>query len=501
MGFEFYLYGASVQGIQGFIFSTNRLREIIGASEMVEAVCTQKFSAYLGDAYKPEDLIMGAAGNIKYLFRDKALCERVVRDFSREVMRYAPGITLSQAVIGLKEGDVLMEGIDQLERALKAQRNRPSMALLPGCAAIRRVRRTGGVAAYAAEEVAAKLKLTAKEDDEYVDALSYKKLEASGENRLRNKLLEANEKDFPDKFDDLAGASSWLAVIHLDGNGLGQMLLNFKTEQSGKGIEEVKQFLQEFSKGIEACTVAAMKQCIKQIGTQAIRPIVVGGDDVTVVIKAEEALTFTKIFMEAFERETKERFKGVKGMDRGLTTCAGVVYMKKNFPFHYAVNLSEQLCKEAKKFVKARVKDDALPKSAFSFFKLQDSFLEDLKSMRNRGGRVEEYKGANPLNLYYGPYLFEKESGVANFEDLTSQLEILERLSTAESKGVSKLRQLVTEFYKGAERSNFMIERMKTVEKDRDLEAFLNIPTLEDKEYRTNLNDLIQLNSFKKDKR
>ena len=30
-----YLYGASVQGIQDFIFKTNRLKDIVGASEIV----------------------------------------------------------------------------------------------------------------------------------------------------------------------------------------------------------------------------------------------------------------------------------------------------------------------------------------------------------------------------------------------------------------------------------------------------------------------------------
>ena len=35
-----YLYGASVQGIQQFIFQTNELKDIVGASELVEFICT-----------------------------------------------------------------------------------------------------------------------------------------------------------------------------------------------------------------------------------------------------------------------------------------------------------------------------------------------------------------------------------------------------------------------------------------------------------------------------
>lgn len=41
-----YLYGASIQGIQSFIFQTDRLKDIVGASELVEQACTDMF-------YKP----------------------------------------------------------------------------------------------------------------------------------------------------------------------------------------------------------------------------------------------------------------------------------------------------------------------------------------------------------------------------------------------------------------------------------------------------------------
>lgn len=38
-----YLYGAAVQGIQSFIFQTNKLMEIAGASELVEQKYITKF--------------------------------------------------------------------------------------------------------------------------------------------------------------------------------------------------------------------------------------------------------------------------------------------------------------------------------------------------------------------------------------------------------------------------------------------------------------------------
>ena len=40
---EKWLYGASVQGIQGYIFQTNKLKDVIGASELVKDSCETDF--------------------------------------------------------------------------------------------------------------------------------------------------------------------------------------------------------------------------------------------------------------------------------------------------------------------------------------------------------------------------------------------------------------------------------------------------------------------------
>lgn len=47
-----YLYGASVQGIQQFIFQTNELKDIVGASELVEFICTKLFKEVVGNGWK-----------------------------------------------------------------------------------------------------------------------------------------------------------------------------------------------------------------------------------------------------------------------------------------------------------------------------------------------------------------------------------------------------------------------------------------------------------------
>ena len=67
-----YLYGASVQGIQDFIFETNKLKEIAGASEIVDYICSEFFQQFFNEHsnFNEANLLISAAGNIKYIFDD-----------------------------------------------------------------------------------------------------------------------------------------------------------------------------------------------------------------------------------------------------------------------------------------------------------------------------------------------------------------------------------------------------------------------------------------------
>ena len=68
MGVTKYLYGASVQGIQSFIFQTNKLKEIVGASGLVEEICTNLFEENFARKGIACELVVSAAGNVKCIF-------------------------------------------------------------------------------------------------------------------------------------------------------------------------------------------------------------------------------------------------------------------------------------------------------------------------------------------------------------------------------------------------------------------------------------------------
>ncbi len=502
-----YLYGAAVQGIQSFIFQTNKLKEIVGASELVEEICTTRFREVASIQKDDQNIILNAAGNIKYIFEDELKCRRFVKLFPKVVMEWAPGITISQAVVEYEEGE-LNCSLQKLEDKLREQRNKVSIPFETGFMGTERSRRTGGVA-YLSNE------------DEMVDEATSKKLKASEDDSLFAEIsshidLKDLDKDILTNIDELFSGenNTWLAVIHADGNGIGAIVQNLNKTFTDKEDELVKKAFKSFSEALDESTkVAAQNAFNKNVKDKKkdrkpypLRPIILGGDDLTVIIKADLALDFTIEFLKEFEKQSNTNLSflksdyGIGGFENGITACAGIAYVKKSYPFHYAVDLAEKLCEDAKNFVKSKgeyeertpqpEQNGLVPKSSLAFFKVQDSFIEvSLKDMKER-----VLKGEN-IDFNYGPYLIEEIEKMAHVGELQEKLAIIENKAIKEdnkekSNGISKLRKWATEVFKDNDTSGFMLERMSVVNKE-----FYDEMNLENE--KSIIYDIIQLDSFK----
>ena len=195
-------------------------------------------------------------------------------------------------------------------------------------------------------------------------------------------------------------AIDWLAIVHADGNGLGQIFMNFKDfiNCPDKTILENNRIyvdkLQQFSLALEDATENAFRKALRVVKNQKIVlpivPLVLGGDDLTVICDGKYALEFTRIFLKEFETETAQKSifaeiaKQALNAPR-LSACAGVAITKPHFPFHNSYKLAEQLIKEAKT-VKQKVQKDGKPYpcSAMDFQILYDSSFTELSEIRQR---------------------------------------------------------------------------------------------------------------------
>jgi len=365
-----YLYGASVQGIQGFIFKTNKLQEIVGASEIVKGI-EREFT----NNYSPSEIILNAAGNIKAIFDTKEALQKVVLEFPKHIMKQAYGISISQAVVTLEAEVQTQDELNLLEQRLKVQRNRVSNALDLSLNIMELNPSTSKpVVSYEKRQ----------QKSVPVDKATKQKLEAY------KKFLEKNPhlKEFGD-ISSFSNGKNKIAVIHADGNGLGALL----PKLSKKGIK-----LSAFSKALDNATKTAFNRA--KDDSMSIRDVILGGDDMVVVCSANDALTFTKNFLQYFEEETKSS----KDIGSKLTACAGIAFTNEKYPFHYAVNLAEELCSQTKKHAKALVEKENLEyvPSSLMFHNIQssnfqswDSFVKDELTIIN---------DTQTIRCDFGPY-------------------------------------------------------------------------------------------------
>jgi len=389
-----YLYGASVQGIQDFIFKTNKLQEIVGASEIVKNIA-QIFK----DTYKPSEIIMNAAGNIKAVFDNKKECEKVVLEFPKLIQQKAFGITISQAVVEF-EGKS-NNHIQELEKKLKIQRNKPNIPLDLSLNIMKLNPSTAKPLTNKDNDQATKQKLE-----------TYKKIEK-----------DETYKDLK----DLSNNKNKIAVIHIDGNGLGQLIRNLTIP------------LSEFSEKLDVATKQAFKNAKEN---KKVREIILGGDDVTVICDANDALSFTKDFLENFEKQTEKNFQK-------LTACAGIAYCNEKYPFHYAVDLAETLCGVAKNHSNRE-------SSCLMFHNIQSSSFQSWDKFKKEELTITNDKQTIKFN--FGAYYLksDKQSTIENF------ITVVESLRDKNSPS-SKLRSWLSELYKSSTNAKNFLSRINSM--------------------------------------
>ena len=167
-----------------------------------------------------------------------------------------------------------------------------------------------------------------------------------------------------------AAPLSKIAVIHIDGNGVGGVMRdlaktkdsvdeNVFKEQVGCGRSDpdsLRRFLLNINERLQRAVEMAFAGAWADIARMAERdagaagrpytaipvvPVIVGGDDVTV---------FTSGYEEEAEKDPLLRhLTPPSGSRTGpMTAAAGVAVVRRNFPFHLAYNLAEKLVEGAK---------------------------------------------------------------------------------------------------------------------------------------------------------
>ena len=177
---------------------------------------------------------------------------------------------------------------------------------------------------------------------------------------------------------------SKVAVIHIDGNGVGGIMKDLNDskdrvapaefqEEIGCGRDDpdaLRRFLlavnERLQNAVEHAFAAAWtridelshrddKRAGREHTAIPVVPVILGGDDVTVITSGDYALPFAAAYLRYYEEATRSDpilryLTPPEGQDTGpMTAAAGVAIVKRNFPFHIAYELAEKLVDRAKK--------------------------------------------------------------------------------------------------------------------------------------------------------
>lgn len=366
---------------QDYIFKSNKLKENIGASSIIQYI-TEKLPL---ENYH-ENKIYSGGGSSLYRFDNEDYAKKFIKEISSEVIEKYPGIELFM-VFQKYDLDV-MNAINEAYKKLGKKKNMR--------------KHSGKQVSFGIEKICYSTGLPAEhtydDDGEQRYISGEVNIKRSSDYSSNEKLNELNppNKSKPQEFNDLRSKhNNLMAVIHIDGNNMGN---NFRKidegfkqiEKSTERDEEYLIHLKKFSEQINLLYISAFKHMTEIIDKNLSKmeleknifpviPLIVAGDDVTFVVNGQIGIESAKIFID-YIIENGKNIELYKGEVINMNACAGIAIVRTNYPFSQAYSIAKNLCNNAKKLI-----------SSNNDFSLIDWHIEHGDSI----GSIEEIREKN----------------------------------------------------------------------------------------------------------
>jgi len=232
--------------------------------------------------------------------------------------------------------------------------------------------------------------------------------------------------------DDLAqlAAGGYLALIHADGNGIGKRYKDWKEKAKASALDHLgkeargEAFFHSMRVAVRRALVDALGKTFPAAKATAPkaerrRPyeiLMLGGDDLLMICRADRALDFARQYAEELKEYPLADGKGP------LDVAIGVAIAQKTYPLHRLHELAESLASSAKRLYRSLRSEKKT--SVVDWQVVTQSWFEGVAEARRRGERVTYTLNgkAETLLLTSRPYRVSGDDGLAVLLDAASAL-------------------------------------------------------------------------------
>lgn len=469
------------QSIQKYIFSGTKLKTNVGASYIVDRVFEDVLvrdilsSSYLktlgiqtvntygweqeSGAESIEEVVKSnqlpadcyvayiGGGNTLILFKEEVAGEnnsnlkRIVQEFTSTLLCKYPGLKIGAAIgdIQLDEANfsasisAMYQQLQQNKQKIHPVVNVPMTGHTLPCpvngesanAYIKDGLTVGGPR-FISHEVLAKTEMAEEANQKLAD-------------RFRDALNQEVQYQFPQEFNNLGSqeGDNYLAIVHIDGNSMGERFNQCKTLAERTKLSRTVASVTEkaFYQIVKLAASISPKQYLSEgidVGSSnhpylPMRPIIIGGDDVTFVCHARLAVVLAQAFMKELEDLSRKKLGELSKdeNDTAIYSCAGIAILNVSYPFFRGYELAEQMC--------AKTKEQAREKggSWLDFIILHGEQAPTVDQIRE-----QEYTSVKGGQLHFGPYIVSDNSTESKEYMLQNMLDIVTQFKNIISSGI-----------------------------------------------------------------